>query len=161
MATITKNFLGNEKQQTGTPYGNAATLLYSLTANSDGAVVNSNSASAIASGDVVRMGILPAGMRLDDAKVLVSTNLSATVTGSLGFAYVDGVDVAGAAAQDNDYFGSGIAVGVVGRYAASNTGVRPVTLPKDAYLILTTAAAANAKAAQVDVLVNVTNVGVA
>ena len=78
MATITKNFLGNEKQSTGTPYGTATTLLYSVTTNSSGAVVNSDVATGVASGDVVRMGILPAGMRLDDAKTLVSTGWTAT-----------------------------------------------------------------------------------
>ena len=159
MATITKNFLGNEKQQSGTPYGSATTLMYSLETNSAGAVVNSNVATGIAAADVVRMGILPAGMRLDDAKVLVSTGMTATVTGDLGFAYVDGVDVT-AVPQDDDYFGTGITVAVAGRFAASNNTVRPVTLPKDAYLILTTATAANAKVSQIDVLVSATAVGV-
>lgn len=160
MTTITKHFLGNEKQSTGTPYGTATTLLYSVTTNASGAVVNSDVATGVASGDVVRMGILPAGMRLDDAKTLVSTGWTATVTGKIGFAYVDGVDST-AVPQDDDYFGSALAIATPGRYAANNTGVRPVVLPKDAYLILTTGAAANAKASQTDVLVNVTNVGVA
>lgn len=160
MATITKNALKNEKQSTGTPYGTATTLHFAVTTNSTGAVVNSDVATGVASGDVIRMGILPAGMRLDDAKTLVSTGWTATVTGKLGFAYVDGVDST-AVPQDDDYFGAGITIATAGRYAASNTAVRPVTLPKDAYLILTTGAAANAKASQTDVLVNVTNVGVA
>lgn len=92
MANITKNFLWDEKQSTGTPYGTSTTLHYAVTTKSSGAVVDSNSASAVASGDVVRMGIIPAGMRLDDAKVLVSTGWTATMTAKLGFAYVDGVD---------------------------------------------------------------------
>ena len=160
MATITKNALKDEKQSTGTPYGTATTLHFAVTTNSTGAVVNSDVATGVASGDVVRMGILPAGMRLDDAKTLVSTGWTATVTGKLGFAYVDGVDST-AVPQDDDYFGSALAIATPGRYAANNTAVRPVTLPKDAYLILTTGVAANAKASQTDVLVNVTNVGVA
>lgn len=160
MATITKNALADEKQHTGTPYGTAITLHFAVTTNASGAVVNSNVATGVAAGDVVRLGILPAGMRLDDAKTLVTTGWTATVTGKLGFAYVDGIDSA-TAPQDDDYFGSGITIATAGRYAASNTGVRPVVLPKDAYLILTTAVAANAKASQTDVLVNATNVGVA
>ena len=160
MTTITKKLLGDEKQSTGTPYGTATTLHYSVATNSTGAVIGSDVATGVASGDVVRVGILPAGMRLDDAKVLVSTGWTATVTGKLGFAYVDGVDVT-AVPQDDDYFGSSLAIATPGRYAANNTGVRPVVLPKDAYLILTTGAAANAKASQTDILVNVTNVGVA
>ena len=160
MATITKNALKDEKQSTGTPYGTATTLHYQCATNSTGAVIGSDVATGVASGDVVRMGILPAGMRLDDAKTIVSTGWTATVTGKLGFAYVDGVDST-SVPQDDDYFGSGITIATAGRYAASNTAVRPVVLPKDAYLILTTGAAANAKASQTDVLVNVTNVGVA
>lgn len=160
MANITKNFLRDEKQSTGTPYGTSTTLHYAVTTNPSGAVVGSNSASAVASGDVVRMGIIPAGMRLDDANVLVSTGWTATMTAKLGFAYVDGVDST-AVPQDDDYFGAAIAIATAGRYAASNTAVRPVVLPKDAYLILTAGVTNNAKASQTDVLVNVTNVGVA
>lgn len=160
MATITKNALKDEKQSTGTPYGTASTLHFQIATNSSGAVIGSDVATGVASGDVVRMGIIPAGMRLDDAKAIVSTGWTATITGKLGFAYVDGVDST-AVPQDDDYFGTGITIATAGRYAASNTAVRPVVLPKDAYLILTTAVAANAKASQTDVLVNVTNIGVA
>ena len=160
MATITKKFLGNEKQQTGVPYGNAATLLYTVETSATGAVVGSDSTTAVASGDVVRLGILPAGMRLDDATTLVSTGWTATVTGKLGFAYVDGVDST-KVPQDDDYFGVALAIATAGRYPANNTAVRPVVLPKDAYLILTTGVAANAKASAIDVLVNVCAVGVA
>lgn len=160
MATITINALKDEKQSTGTPYGTATTLYYQLATNSSGAVVGADVTTAVTSGSVVRMGILPAGMRLDDAKTLVSTGWTASITAKLGFAYVDGVDSA-AVPQDDDYFGAGITIATAGRYAASNTAVRPVVLPKDAHLILTTAAANNAKASQTDVLVNVTNVGVA
>lgn len=160
MATITKKFLGNEKQHTTAPTGISSTLHYSVATNSSGAVIGSDVATGVASGDVVRVGILPAGMRLDDAKTLVTTGWTATVTGKVGFAYVDGVDST-AVPQDDDYFGSALAIATPGRYAANNTGVRPVVLPKDAYLILTTGAAANAKVSQTDILVNVTNVGVA
>ena len=160
MANITKNFLRDEKQSTGTPYGTATTLHYTITTNSSGAVVGSDSTSAVASGDVVRMGIIPAGMRLDDAKAIVTTGWTATMTAKLGFAYVDGVDST-AVPQDDDYFGAAIAIATAGRYAAANTAVRPVVLPKDAYLILTAGVTNNAKASQTDVLVDVTNVGVA
>ena len=160
MATITKNALKDEKQSTGTPYGTASTLHYQLATNSSGAVIGSDVATAVASGDVVRMGIIPAGMRLDDATTLVSTGWTATVTGKLGFAYVDGVDST-KVPQDDDYFGVALAIATAGRYPANNTAVRPVVLPKDAYLILTTGVAANAKASAIDVLVNVCAVGVA
>ena len=73
MATITKNALKDEKQSTGTPYGTASTLHCQIATNTTGAVVGSDSTTAVQSGDVVRMGIIPAGMRLDDAKAIVST----------------------------------------------------------------------------------------
>jgi hypothetical protein len=44
--------------------------------------------------------------------------------------------------------------------AASNTAVKPLTLPKAAYLTLTTGGAANAKAAEITVLVHGELVGV-
>lgn len=160
MATITKKTIGSHNLPTTAPYGTSTTLHYSLATSVTGAVVGGDSTAAVASGDVVRMGVLPAGMRLDDAKTLVSTGWTATITGKLGFAYVDGVDST-AAPQDDDYFGTGITIATAGRYPATNTAVRPVVLPKDAYLILTTAVAANAKASQTDVLVNVTHIGVA
>lgn len=160
MATITKKTVGAQNLPTTAPYGTSTTLHYSLATSSTGAVVGGDSTAAVASGDVVRLGILPGGMRLDDAKTLVSTGWTATVTGKLGFAYVDGVDET-AVPQDDDYFGSALAIATAGRYAANNTAVRPVVLPKDAYLILTTGTAANAKVSQTDVLVNVTHIGVA
>ena len=156
MATITKKALKNEKQVTGTPYGTSITLQLSVATTATGAVAGGDSTAAVAIGDVVRVGIVRAGMRLDDAKVLVSTACTAKV----GFAYIDGVDST-AVPQDDDYFGAAIALNAAGRYVANNTAVRPVILPKDAYIILTTAGAANAKASQTDVLVEVTNVGIA
>ena len=160
MATITKKFLNNEKQVTGTPYGTSITLQLSVATTATGAVAGGDSTAAVAIGDVVRVGIVRAGMRLDDAKVLVSTAWTAAVTAKVGFAYIDGVDST-AVPQDDDYFGAAIALNAAGRYVANNTAVRPVILPKDAYIILTTAGAANAKVSQTDVMVDVTNVGVA
>ena len=160
MAKITKKSAHDDAQQTNAPYGSATTLHYALATNAVGAVVGGDVATGIAAADVVRFGVLPAGMRLDNALIAVSVGMTATVTGKLGFAYVDGVDSA-EVPQDDDYFGAGITVAVAGRYPASNVTVRPVTLPKDAYLTLTTAVAANAKASQIDVLVNVTAVGIA
>lgn len=158
MATITKNFLGTQNLPTTAPYGTASKLRYSLATASNGSVVDGSSTAAVASGDVVRFGILPQGMRLDDALIIVSTGWTATVTGKIGFAYVDGVDST-AVPQDDDYFGTALAIATAGRYPANNTAVRPLVLPKDAHIILTTGTAANAKASQIDVLVDVTHVG--
>lgn len=152
MATITQSQSAHNNLGV-TPYGNLTALHFVLETNATGAAINSNSTAAIiAIGDVVRLGVLPAGFKLIDSQVVVQTGLTAAVTGKLGFAYVDGVDVVGVAAQDDDYFGTGLVLSAAARLrnATSNSAV---TLPKDAYLTLTTAGAANAKAARVEVTV--------
>lgn len=150
MATITQSQSAHNNLGI-TPYGNLTALHFVLETNAAGAAINSNSATAIALGDTVRLGVLPAGFKLVDSQVVVQTGLTAAVTGKLGFAYTDGVDVA-ATAQDDDYFGAGLVLSAAARLrnATSNSAV---TLPKDAYLTLTTAGAANAKAARVEVTV--------
>ena len=135
-----------------TPYGNLTALHFVLETNAAGAAINSNSTAAIAVGDVVRLGVLPAGFKLTDSQVVVQTGLTAAVTGKLGFAYADGVDVVGVAAQDDDYFGTGLVLSAAARLRNVTTN-SAVTLPKDAYLTLTTAGAANATAARAEVTV--------
>lgn len=132
------------------PYGNTTTLAYAVKTNATGAVVNSDSVLALAAGDVIDLGPLPAGMRLDDASVFVTTGMTATITGSLGFAYEDGVD-SDEVGQDAAYFGAGIDLATAGRVRA--TGSKLVKLPKPARLILTVAAAANDKVSDLSVLV--------
>ena len=90
-------------------------------------------------------------MRLEDAQIIVSTGMTATVTGSLGFQYADGVDDAGVP-QDAAYFGTGFNLAAAARLRATSAKA-PVVLPKDAYLVLTTAVAANAKASVIDIFV--------
>lgn len=159
MATITKNRYQDSQNFGAVPYGNLTTLEYAVATASNGSVVGSDSAAAVASGDVVRLGILPAGFRLHDSLTIVSTAFTASVVGTIGFAYVDGVDDT-AVPQDADYFGASVAINTAGRYRASNTAVVPVTLPKDAWLTITTGGANNAKAAAATVLVTGEHVGV-
>lgn len=150
MATITQSQSAHNNLGV-TPYGNLTALHFVLETNATGAAINSNSATAIALGDTVRLGVLPAGFKLVDSQVVVQTGMTAAVTGKLGFAYVDGVEGI-AIQQDDDYFGTGLVLSAAARLrnATSNSAV---TLPKDAYLTLTTAGAANAKAARVEVTV--------
>ena len=150
MATVTLKQV--QKRQFGgfTPYGNVTSLLFALATASNGGAIGADSSSALAIGDVVDLGPLPEGMRLDDASVFVTTGMTATITGSLGFKYEDGVDST-AVPQDAAYFGTGIDLAATGRKRA--TGSKLVTLPKPARLILTTAVAANAKASDIKVLV--------
>lgn len=151
MATIKKNQFRTRQFGGFTPYGNVTSLLFALATNAAGAVVDSNSAAAVAAADVVDLGPLPEGMRLDEATVKVITGMTATITGSLGFVYEDGVND-GDVPQDPAYFGTGLnlATAAVLRSVAVKA---TVVLPKPARLVLTTAVAANAKASAIEVLV--------
>ena len=134
-------------------YGNQSTYHGTIITDASGNVKNnvSSTAATIGIGDEVQMAYLPAGLRLDDALLVVSVGMTATTTGSLGFKYVDGVDST-AVPEDAAYFGAGLALAAAARVRA--TGAKaPVVLPKDAYLTLTTAVAANVKASQVDAIV--------
>ena len=155
MATVSlKSAL--KRQFGNTPYGNLSVLSFALATLASGAAADSDSTAAIAAGDVIDLGPLPEGLRLDDAQIIVTTGMTATITGSLGFKYEDGTDST-EAPQDAAYFGSGIDLAAAGRKRA--TGTKLLTLPKPARLILTTAVAANAKASDIKVLVYGEQVG--
>lgn len=159
MATITQKF--NPGLNVGaTPWGNAHGLKYTLETNAAGAAIGSDSTAAIASGDKVRIGVIPAGTSLLDSLAILSVAMTASVTGKIGFEYVDGVDST-SVPQDDDYFlaaGQSLATAARLRNATTNAAV---TLPKDAWLILTTAGAANAKASKLDFIVFGASEGVA
>ena len=150
MATVKINRQGKRQFGSTVPYGNLTSLAFALATIASGAADNSNSTTALGIGDVVDLGLLPEGMRLEDASILVTTGMTATITGSLGFVYEDGVDDT-TVPQDAAYFGTGFTIATAGRYRA--TGSKLVTLPKPARLILTTAVAANAKVSDIKVLV--------
>lgn len=158
MATVTKK--ANPRLNVGaTPWGNAHGLHYTLQTNAAGGAIGADSAAALAQGDKVRLGRIPAGSTLLDSVVTVSTGLTAAVTGDLGFEYVDGVDST-AVPQDADYFAAAAALNAAAVLRKA-TATAPVTLPKDAWLTLTTGGAANAKAGRVDVVLMVASEGVA
>lgn len=152
MATIKKKFIGDKQFGGFTPYGNVTTIRATLQTNATGAALNSDSAAAIAIGDVVVLEKLPEGLLLEDAQVIVSTTMTASATGSLGFIYADGVDSTDVP-QDAAYFGTGLNAATAGRIRTSSTKA-PVRLAKDAYLVWTQAGAANAKASRIDVIVH-------
>jgi len=155
MATVSlKSAL--KRQFGNTPYGNLSVLSFALATLASGAAADSDSTAAIAVGDVIDLGPLPEGLRLDDAQIIVTTGMTATITGSLGFKYEDGTDST-EAPQDAAYFGSGIDLAAAGRKRAA--GTKLLTLAKPARLILTTAVAANAKASDIKVLVYGEQVG--
>lgn len=158
MATIELKY--NPRTNVGaTPWGNEHGLQYTLTTNSIGAAVGSNSAAALAIADKVILGRIPAGSVLNDALMIVSTTFTASVTGTLGFEYADGVDDADVP-QDADYFAAAGMVLTTAARLRQSTAVAPVTLPKDANLVLVIAGAANAKVARLDVILHVASEGV-
>ena len=152
MATIKKKFIGDKQFGGFTPYGNVTTIRATLQTNATGAAIHSDSAAAIGIGDVVVLEKLPEGFLLEDAQVIVSTPMTASATGSLGFIYADGVDSTDAP-QDAAYFGTGLNAATAGRIRTSSTKA-PVRLAKEAYLVWTQAGAANAKASRLDVIVH-------
>lgn len=151
MAKVTLSQFRSRQFGGAVPFGNVSALPFQLKTNAIGAAIGSDSAAALAVADVVVLGQLPAGFRLDDSLLVISTGLTAAVTGSLGFAYADGVDST-EVPQDAAYFGAGIALNAAARLRNASTKAL-VTLPKAANLILTIAGAANAKASQVDFVI--------
>ena len=160
MATITRKKIHSAQQFGGVPYGNVTKLQFTLITGATGAFTDSDSTAAITAADGVRIGVLPAGMRLDDALAIVSDAFTATATTKIGFAYVDGVDSTDVP-QDADFFFAALAMDAAGRTRANNTAVVPVVLPKDAYLVLDWDVATNAVVGRLDVLVEGVLVGAA
>lgn len=153
MTTVTKNSLRDDKQASaGAPYGNDSIHRYSLVTNASGLMTDSDQTTALVQTNKVRFGILPGGKRLDDALAIVSDLFTAAVTLKLGFEYADGTDSTDVP-QDDDYFFAALALSATGRTRANNLAVRPVVLPKDAYLIGTIAGADVNAAGVLDVLV--------
>lgn len=149
MATITKTGKDANVRLGSTPWGNKSALHYSLATNASGAVIGGNSTAAVANGDKVRIGLIPAGMRIYDSQVLVNVAMSASVIGDLGFEYADGVDDT-AVPQSANVFGNDITLSSAARLRNATTN-KSVKLPKAAWLILTTAGANNAKASDIEI----------
>jgi len=100
MATIQVPNLATQHPRHNTALGNMIVERYQLQVTAG--LVNGVD---IATGDVIILGILPAGWRLmpQFAKIVVSDAFGTGVTGTVGFAYIDGVDDT-AVPQDADYF---------------------------------------------------------
>ena len=149
MATIP--LTTNERQYGGAVSdGNLTTCQFAVKTNAASIVQGSPYATAAASGDIIDLGPLQEGMRLEDAQVIVNAPLTAAGSAKLGFKYENGVDDA-KVPQDDDYFGAAVALSAVAR-VRNATGNTSVTLPKDAYLTVA-ASAAVAEAATVEVIV--------
>lgn len=152
MANIKLKGLGVNQFGGMAAYGNVTTLRSRLDTGANGAPLRANSELALAISDKVYLQVLPAGFRLEDLQAIVSTPMTAAVTGSIGFEYVDGVDSA-EVPQDLAYFGAGIVLSAAARLRTASAKA-PVTLAKEAFLVLTLAGAANAKASRIDFIVH-------
>lgn len=157
MATVTKKYLKQQRRHTAC-YGNAWRQRYNLTTNASGIIVDSDKTTAIATTDVVRLGIIPAGVEIQHAEAIISDAFDASTTCKIGFQYVDGVDSTAFPQNDAFFFAAGTALSSLARLVNTAT-VAPNVLPKDAYLILTLAGANFASVGILDVIVTGQQVG--
>ncbi|MBP8169099.1 MAG: hypothetical protein KAX99_05480 [Azonexus sp.] len=149
MSTVTTR--GIKNSQFTYPAGNKTVIKGNFTTSAAGVAANSDLATAVQINDVVRIGFLPAGAELQDAQAIVSDAFTAATTADIGFLYADGVDSA-VVPQDAAYFFAALATSATGR-TRSTVAKAPVRLPKDAFLVLTRKAAADASVGIIDVLV--------
>ena len=159
MATVTKKYIRQQRRHGGVPYGNVWRQRYNMTTNASGVIVDSDQATAILINDVVRLGIIDGGTELQNAEAIISDAFAASTTCKIGFQYVDGVDVT-AVPQDDDFFIiAGASLATAARLLSTGIAA-PVVLPKDAYLILTSAGANHASVGIVDFIIRGQSVGV-
>ena len=150
MATITKKNVDTQFLHTAT-YGNVWANQYHFETNSAGVWVDSDKTTALVTTDNLLLGVLPAGLKLLDALIIRSNAFKTSTTGSIGFAYCDGVDVT-AVPQDATYFCTTLALDATGITRKTDVVV-PVTLPKDAYLTLLLADATQDEVGVIDIIV--------
>lgn len=131
------------------PYGNQVVYPYSFETNASGVPLNSNTTVALTAADTIKLGVIPRGTRLIDSIHFLSDAFTATATCKLGFAYVDGVDST-EVPQDADFFVAALDLNTVAITRKSNVA-KPVTLPKDAYLVLDLDVATLAAAGRLDI----------
>ena len=150
MTTLNKSRLSQGQGFTA-PYGNKFARAFRFNTSAAGVAADTDLATAVQINDVVRLGVLPAGMELHDALAVVSDAFTAATTADIGFLYTDGVDSA-AVPQNAAFFYAELATSATGRTRATAVNA-PVRLPKDAYLVLTRKGAADASLGIVDVIV--------
>jgi len=150
MSTV--SIKGIKNSQFTYPAGNKTVIKGRFETTAAGVAVNSDLATAVQINDVVRIGFLPAGAELQDSQAIVSDAFTAATTADIGFLYADGVDST-VVPQDAAYFFAALSTAATGR-TRSTVAKAPVRLPKDAFLVLTRKAAADASVGVIDVLVN-------
>lgn len=138
MATITNTKLRSVPVPGVSPYGNMSAMAYPIFTDDAGKWVDGDSAEPAASGDVLKLGVIPAGFRPLWAYVTVNKAISG-LSGKVGFEYCDGEDDPDIPQKDDAWFTS------------ANCGSEGITerdgslasprLPKDSFLILTASGA--------------------
>lgn len=134
----------------GVPYGNMAVEHYRIVAKEDGTILGADAYGPPKADDVLVLGVLEQGFRLDDAQIIVKTGMSSGITADVGFVYADGADDANVP-QDAAYFASAADFASAARIRCQSAKL--VTLPKQALLTVTLKGAASAKAADIDILI--------
>lgn len=76
----------------GVPYGNMAVEHYRIVAKEDGTILGADAYGPPKADDVLVLGVLEQGFRLDDAQIIVKTAMSSGITADVGFVYADGAD---------------------------------------------------------------------
>lgn len=134
----------------GVPYGNMAVEHYRIVAKEDGTILGADAYGPPKADDVLVLGVLEQGFRLDDAQIIVKTGMASGITADVGFVYADGADDANVP-QDAAYFASAADFASAARIRCQSAKL--VTLPKQALLTVTLKGAASAKAADIDILI--------
>lgn len=134
----------------GVPYGNLAVEHYRIVAKENGTILGADAYRPPKAGDVLVLGVLEQGFRLDDAQIIVKTAMSSGITADVGFVYADGADDANVP-QDAAYFASAADFASAARIRCQSAKL--VTLPKQALLTVTLKGADSEAAADIDILI--------
>ncbi|ADY99433.1 hypothetical protein NMBM01240355_0906 [Neisseria meningitidis M01-240355] len=134
----------------GVPYGNMAVEHYRIVAKEDGTILGADAYGPPKADDVLVLGVLEQGFRLDDAQIIVKTGMASGVTADVGFVYADGADDANVP-QDAAYFASAADFASAARIRCQSAKL--VTLPKQALLTVTLKGADSKAAADIDILI--------
>lgn len=134
----------------GVPYGNMAVEHYRIVAKEDGTILGADAYGPPKADDVLVLGVLEQGFRLDDAQIIVKTGMASGVTADVGFVYADGADDANVP-QDAAYFASDADFASAARIRCQSAKL--VTLPKQALLTVTLKGADSEAAADIDILI--------
>lgn len=132
------------------PHGNKWATAWNMQSNSTGKI----NGTSVGTGDVVRIGVLPSGLKMYPAQftAMFSDAFTANATWKFGFQFVNGTATQGGVAQDDQYFLTAT-TGSQAIQRGNNAASAVVTLPSDAYLIGTLAGAALTDAGIVDIVV--------